>query len=59
MLVLAFFPVQSERSRMELLVGNMTFRWLRGRLDAPVWAVTMFTKNRDALLSADITILAS
>jgi len=59
MLVLAFFSVQSELPLMELLVCNITFRWLSGLLDSPVWGEPMFTKNRDALLSADIIMPAS
>lgn len=33
----------------------MLFRWFFGlSLDAPVWDVTVFTKNRDGLLRGDI-----
>jgi transposase len=33
---------------------NMLFRWFIGlAIDAPVWDVTVFTKNRDRLLEGD------
>ena len=40
---------------MEQLTYNMMFRWFVGlSMDAPVWDVTVFTKNRDRLLEGDI-----
>jgi transposase len=34
---------------------NLLFRWFTGLgIDDPVWDVTVFTKNRDRLLSGDI-----
>lgn len=55
MLVQAFFSVRSERQLMEQLIYNMMFSWFVGlSMDAPVWDETVFTKNRDRLLSADI-----
>ncbi len=40
---------------MEQLSYNMMFRWFFGlSRDAPVWDVTVFTKNRDRLLEGDI-----
>ena len=40
---------------MEQLDYNMLFRWFVGlAMDAPVWDVTVFTKNRDRLLEGDI-----
>jgi hypothetical protein len=40
---------------MEQLTYNMMFRWFVGlSMDVPVWDVTVFTKNRERLLSADI-----
>ena len=51
----AFFSVRSERQLMEQLAYNMMFRWFVGlSMDAPVWDVTVFTKNRDRLLGGDI-----
>ena len=55
LLVQAFFGVRSERQLMEQLRYNMMFRWFVGlSLDAPVWDVTVFTKNRKRLLEGDI-----
>ena len=55
LLVQAFFSVRSERQLMEQLTYNMMFRWFVGlSMDAPVWDVTVFTKNRDRLLQGDI-----
>ena len=40
---------------MEQLTYNMLFRWFVGlSMDAPVWDVTVFTKNRERLLAGDI-----
>jgi len=55
LLLQAFFSVRSERQLMEQLTYNMMFRWFVGlSMDAPVWDVTVFTKNRDRLLQGDI-----
>lgn len=55
LLLQAFFSVRSERQLMEQLSYNMLFRWFVGMsMDAPVWDVTVFTKNRDRLLEGDI-----
>jgi IS5 family transposase len=40
---------------MEELQYNLLFRWFVGLdLDAPVWDVTVFTKNRDRLLAGEV-----
>jgi hypothetical protein len=40
---------------MQQITYNMLFRWFVGlAMDAPVWDVTAFTKNRDRLLEGDI-----
>ena len=40
---------------MQQITYNMLFRWFVGlAMDAPVWDVTVFTKNRDRLLDGDI-----
>jgi transposase len=40
---------------MEELEYNLLFRWFVGlNMDEPVWDVTVFTKNRERLLKADI-----
>jgi len=55
LLLQAFFTVRSERQLMEQLTYNMMFRWFVGlSMEAPVWDVTVFTKNRDRLLGGDI-----
>ena len=55
LLLQAFFSVRSERQLMEPLAYNMMFRWFVGlSMDAPIWDVTVFTKNRDRLLEGDI-----
>ena len=55
LLLQAFFTVRSERQLMEQLDYNLLFRWFVGlALDAVVWDVTVFTKNRDRLIAGDI-----
>jgi transposase len=55
LLLQAFFTVRSERQLMEQLRYNLLFRWFVGlSIEAPVWDVTVFTKNRDRLLEGDI-----
>ena len=40
---------------MEQVTYNMLFRWFIGlSMDAPVWDVTVFTKNRDRLLRGEV-----
>ncbi len=40
---------------MEQMTYNMLFRWFIGlSMDAPVWDVTVFTKNRERLLAGDV-----
>jgi transposase len=55
LLLQAFFSVRSERQLIEQLTYNIMFRWFVGlSMDAAVWDVTVFTKNRDRLLDGDI-----
>ena len=55
LLVQAFFGIRSERQLMEQVRYNMLFRWFIGvSMDAAVWDVTVFTKNRDRLLEGDV-----
>ena len=57
LLLQALFSVRSERQLMQQITYNMLFRWFIGMsMDAPVWDVTVFTKNRDRLLEGDIAI---
>jgi transposase len=54
LLLQAFY---SERQLMEQLDYNLLFRWFVGlAVDAPVWNVTVFTKNRERLLRGDIAV---
>ncbi|HVH67540.1 MAG TPA: IS5 family transposase [Gemmatimonadales bacterium] len=55
LLVQVLYTVRSERQLMEQLDYNILFRWFVGlNLDEPVWAVTVFTKNRERLLRGDV-----
>lgn len=55
LLIQAFFGIRSERQLMDQVRYNMLFRWFIGlAMDAVVWDVTVFTKNRDRLLEGDI-----
>jgi transposase len=55
LLLQAFYTVRSERQLMEQLDYNLLFRWFVGlAMDAPVWDVTVFTKNRERLLEGDV-----
>ncbi len=50
-----FYTIRSERLLMEQLDYNLLFRWFVGLpMDEPVWAPTVFTKNRDRLLNQQI-----
>ena len=55
LLLQALFTIRSERQLMQQISYNMLFRWFVGlAMDAPVWDVTVFTKNRDRLLQGDV-----
>jgi len=55
LLLQAFYSIRSERQLMEQLDYNLLFRWFVGlSMDAAVWDVTVFTKNRDRLLEAEV-----
>lgn len=54
-LLQAFYTIRSERQLMEQLDYNLLYRWFVGLgIDNPVWVPTVFTKNRDRLLEADV-----
>ena len=54
-LVQILFSIRSERQLMEQLEYNLLFRWFVGLgIDEPVWVPTVFSKNRDRLLTTDI-----
>ena len=55
LLLQVLFTIRSERMLMEQLEYNLLFRWFVGlNMDDEVWDVTVFTKNRDRFLEADI-----
>jgi transposase len=55
-LVQILFSVRSERQLMEQMQYNLLFRWFVGLgIDDPVWVPTVFTKNRDRLLTTDMS----
>jgi len=55
LLLQVLYTVRSERLLMEQLDYNILFRWFVGlEMDDPVWAPTVFTKNRDRLLDGDV-----
>ena len=50
------FSVRSERQLMEQMDYNLMFRWFVGLgIDDPVWVPTVFTKNRDRLLTTEMS----
>ncbi|QFT65039.1 IS5 family transposase [Roseivivax sp. THAF30] len=50
------FWIRSERQLMEQMDYNLLFRWFIGLgIDDPVWVPTVFTKNRDRLLTTDMS----
>jgi IS5 family transposase len=49
------YSIRSERLLMEEMDYNLLFRWFVGlNADDAVWDATVFTKNRDRLLQADV-----
>jgi transposase len=50
-----FYSIRSELLLMEQLDYNLLFRWFVGMdMDEPIWAPTVFSKNRDRLLNQEI-----
>lgn len=50
------FSIRSERQLMEQMQYNLLFRWFVGLgIDDPVWVPTVFTKNRDRLLTIEMS----
>src|SRR5271168_2637018 len=55
LLLQVLYTSRSERMLMEQLEYNLLFRWFVGlNMDDPVWDVTVFTKNRERLLGAEV-----
>jgi transposase len=56
LLLQVLYSVSSERQLMEQLDYNLLFRWFVGlEMDDAVWNVTVFTKNRERLIQAEIS----
>jgi transposase len=54
-LIQMLYSVRSERLLMEEIDYSVLFRWFVGfNMDDDVWDPTVFTKNRDRLLSGDV-----
>jgi transposase len=50
------FSIRSERQLMEQMEYNLMFRWFVGLgIDDAVWVPTVFTKNRDRLLTTEMS----
>src|SRR5690242_20616954 len=57
LLLQAFYSVRSERQLIEQLDYNLLFRWFVGlSMDAPIWDVRVFTKNRERLLAGEVAV---
>lgn len=55
LLLQLLYTVRSERQLMEQLDYNLLFRWFVGlNMDDAVWDPTVYTKNRQRLLEADV-----
>jgi transposase len=55
-LIQILFSVRSERQLMEQMQYNLLFRWFVGfGIDDAVWVATVFTKNRDRLLTTEMS----
>jgi transposase len=55
-LIQILYSVRSERQLMEQMQYNLLFRWFVGLgIDDAVWVPTVFTKNRDRLLTTEMS----
>jgi transposase len=55
-LIQILFSVRCERQLMEQMQYDPLFRWFVGLgIDDPVWVPTVFTKNRDRLLTTEMS----
>jgi transposase len=60
LLLQAFYTIRSETQLMEQLHYNLLYRWFVGLgADQPVWVPTVFTKNRERLLQAEVAQVPS
>jgi len=55
-LLMVLYSVRSERQLMERMNYDLLFRWFVGlEMDDAVWDVTVFTKNRERLIGAEVS----
>jgi transposase len=55
-LLMVLYSITSERRLMEQLDYNLLFRWFVGlEMDDGVWDATVFSKNRERLIEADVS----
>ena len=55
-LLMVLYSISSERRLMEQLHYNLLFRWFVGlEMDDAVWDATVFAKNRERLIKADVS----
>jgi transposase len=55
LLLQVLYTIRSERQLIEQLQYNLLYRWFVGLgVDDPIWDVTVFTKNRERLLSGAV-----
>ena len=55
-LLQVLFSIRSERQLMEQMNYNLLFRWFVGLgIDDQVWVPTVFTKNRERLMSTEMS----
>jgi transposase len=56
LLLQCLYSVRSERLLMEQLDYNLLFRWFVGlNMDDPIWDFSVFSKNRERLLEAEVS----
>jgi len=57
LLLQILYSIRSERMLVEQLDYNLLFRWFVGlSLDDPIWDHSSYSKNRDRILSSDVTV---
>jgi transposase len=56
LLLMVLYSLRSEGQLMEHLNYNLLFRWFVGlEMDEEVWDVTVFTKNRERLITGEVS----
>lgn len=55
-LLMVLYSISGEQRFMEQLNFNVLFRWFVGlEMDDPVWDATVFSKNRERLITAEVS----